>query len=104
MSSSAPRGGLRSSSCWRWRARPGAAPPAQRFRPRVAIAAQVPAYGELELPAHEEEPRAATGMTLDQAIDRLVQRNLNLLALRFEIPMAHADILTASLRANPIFY
>ena len=44
------------------------------------------------------------GLTLDQAIERLVRENLDLRAKFFEIPQAQADILTASLRANPIFY
>ena len=44
------------------------------------------------------------GMTLDQAIDRLVRENLDLRAKAVEIPQARADILTASLRANPVFY
>jgi cobalt-zinc-cadmium efflux system outer membrane protein len=38
------------------------------------------------------------------AIDRLVRENLDLRAQFHEIPKARADILTASLRANPIFY
>jgi outer membrane protein, heavy metal efflux system len=78
--------------------------PTTRFRPRVAEPAQVPTYGELELPAKEEEIGPPDGMTLDQAIARLLEQNLSLVALRFEIPMAEADSLTASLRANPIFY
>ena len=43
-------------------------------------------------------------MTLDQAIDRILRENLELRAQFIEIPLAEADILTASLRANPIFY
>src|SRR4051794_9232740 len=78
--------------------------PTARFRPPVAQADQPPAYGELEMPARPEEIGPPGGMTLDAAIQRLVQQNLNLVALRFEISMAQADILTASLRANPIFY
>ena len=44
------------------------------------------------------------GMTLDAAIEVLVKQNLDLEAYRLEIPMADADVLTANLRANPIFY
>jgi len=44
------------------------------------------------------------GLTLDQAIDRLVRENLDLRAKNYEIPQARADVLTASLRGNPIFY
>ena len=34
----------------------------------------------------------------------LVHRNLDLKAKQLEIPQARADVLTASLRANPLFY
>ena len=43
-------------------------------------------------------------MTLDAAIEQLVSKNLDLLAAKLEVPMAEADVLTANLRANPIFY
>ena len=43
-------------------------------------------------------------MTIDQAIELLLDRNLDLRAKFMEIPQARADVLTASLRANPIFY
>lgn len=66
--------------------------------------ARVPRYGELDIPMREDEEGPTDGLTLDAAIARLVQANLNLLALRFEIPMAQADILSAGLRNNPIFY
>src|SRR6185312_209068 len=67
----------------------------------------VPHYGDLELPARPEEAApagTAEGLTLDAAIELLVHQNLNLLALRHEIDQAQADILTASLRANPVLY
>ncbi|MFO0951788.1 MAG: TolC family protein [Isosphaeraceae bacterium] len=74
-------------------------------RPAALEPANVPRYGELDVPAEEEgEEGPENGLTLDAAIDRLLKANLNLLALRFEIPMADADILTAGLRNNPIFY
>ncbi len=72
--------------------------------PTTLEPANIPRYGELELPLQEEEEGPPDGLTLDQAIDRLVKSNLNLLALKFELPMADADVLTASLRNNPIFY
>jgi cobalt-zinc-cadmium efflux system outer membrane protein len=81
---------------------PREAPP--RFRPRVLEPASVPAYGELELPGRPEPVAPEGALTLNAAIDALLRQNLNLMALRFEIPMAQADVLTASLRANPIFY
>lgn len=76
-------------------------PPA-RFQPRTLEPADVPHYGNLELPTVSEA--TSGGLTLDDAIERLVGQNLNLLALRHEIDQAQADILTASLRANPAFY
>jgi len=70
----------------------------------VLPAAEIPTYGELEEPTKPEEPGPVNGLTLDAAIGQLLDKNLSLNALKFEIPMADADILTASLRANPIFY
>jgi cobalt-zinc-cadmium efflux system outer membrane protein len=68
-------------------------------------AANVPQYGELELSSDvEAEEGPPDGLTIDTAINRLVGSNLNLLSLKYEIPMAQADVLTASLRNNPIFY
>jgi outer membrane protein, heavy metal efflux system len=65
---------------------------------------QVPTYGDLELPAGELDYGRPDGMTLDTVITLLIQRNLDLEAARLEIPMADADVLTANLRANPVFY
>jgi cobalt-zinc-cadmium efflux system outer membrane protein len=64
----------------------------------------VPSYGDLELPAGELDYGRPDGMTLDAAIETLIKKNLDLEAARLEIPMAEADVLTANLRANPIFY
>src|SRR5947208_2700401 len=47
-------------------------------------------------------PVAARGQA--PTIERLVRENLYLRSVSFEIPQAEADILTASLRANPVFY
>ena len=69
-----------------------------------APAATIPASGSLALPPTEEDLGLPDGLTLDQAIDRLVHENLDLKSKFYEIPQAKADILTASLRANPIFY
>lgn len=63
-----------------------------------------PLYGTLELPEEPEMEVPGGGMTLDHAIDRLIHENLDLRAKSLEIPQARADVLTASLRANPIFY
>ncbi|MFO0958505.1 MAG: TolC family protein [Isosphaeraceae bacterium] len=75
-----------------------------RFRLAVTQPAQIPAYGELSEAPSPELLGPDDGVTLDSAIQRLVESNLALLALRYELPMADADALTASLRSNPIFY
>ncbi|MBX6314279.1 MAG: TolC family protein, partial [Isosphaeraceae bacterium] len=59
---------------------------------------------KLEIPPFPDDPGPPDGLTLDAAIELLIQQNLDLMALRFEIPKAQADILTASLRNNPIIY
>jgi cobalt-zinc-cadmium efflux system outer membrane protein len=64
----------------------------------------LPVYGPLALPAANEDEGPREGLTLDQAIERLVHENLDLRGKFFEIPQAKADVLTAGLRANPIFY
>ncbi|SIO34231.1 outer membrane protein, cobalt-zinc-cadmium efflux system [Singulisphaera sp. GP187] len=84
--------------------RPAAGEPPPRFRPEVLEPASVPHYGELELPGSTTERPVEPGLTLDVAIETLLRNNLNLIALKFEIPMAQADALTASLRTNPIIY
>ena len=66
--------------------------------------ATLPVYGSLAVPALAEEEGPADGMTLDAAIERYVRENLTLRAQFMEIPQAEADILTASLRSNPVFY
>lgn len=65
---------------------------------------RAPLYGTMVLPAKEEDEGPPDGLTLDQAIDTMIQNNLDLKALSMEIPQARADVLTASLRANPILY
>jgi cobalt-zinc-cadmium efflux system outer membrane protein len=65
---------------------------------------QTTQYGELQLPPEMEYYGPDDGLTLDAAIEQLVRSNLEVQAARLEIPMADADILTANLRANPIFY
>jgi cobalt-zinc-cadmium efflux system outer membrane protein len=64
----------------------------------------VPPYGPLDIPETTEDEGPSDGLTLDQAIERLVRDNLALQVLRWQIPAARADVLTASLRANPILY
>lgn len=72
--------------------------------------AALPNYGSLALPANigvglgKEAYGPDDGLTVDAAIDLLTRQNLDLLAARLEIPMSKADVLTAGLRANPVFY
>ena len=62
-----------------------------------------PLYGTMELPTVEDEG-PPDGLTLERAIQMLIDRNIELHSKYLEIPQARADVLTASLRANPIFY
>ena len=84
--------------------------PALAPRPRgIAAPAPLPIarleiLGTLALPLGTEDQGPPDGLTLDQALERLVRDNLDLRSKWFEIPQARADVLTASLRANPIFY
>lgn len=87
--------------------------PARPFNPPGTIGIEAPAeisptrppiYGLLELPEGPDDLGPADGLTLDQALERVVHQNLYLKTQFFEIPQAEADILTASLRANPLFY
>ena len=65
---------------------------------------QTTQYGDLQLDIEQENYGLPGGLTLDAAIELLVKQNLDLVAARLEIPMSEADVLTANLRANPIFY
>ena len=79
----------------------------RRLQPPEADPSQRPQLQRLqrlEIPPGPEDPGPPEGLTLDAAIDMLLGRNLELMALKFEIPKAEADILTAGLRSNPIFY
>src|SRR5262249_19121473 len=62
-----------------------------------------PTYGTLDFPAAEDDG-PPDGLTLERAIDITLERSLDLRSKFYEIPMARADTLQASLRANPIFY
>lgn len=65
---------------------------------------EAPLYGSLAIPPGGEEEGPPDGLTLDQAIELLIRENISLRSRSLEIPKAQADILTASLRANPILY
>ena len=77
-------------------ARPAARPSA---RPRSEA---IPVYGPLELEEEDEGP--ADGLTLEAAIDRLLDASYDLAIKRQDIPKARADILTAGLRNNPLLF
>jgi cobalt-zinc-cadmium efflux system outer membrane protein len=63
----------------------------------------MPLYGMLEVPAIADEG-PPDGVSLDQAIDRLVQENPDLQTRFRELPKAQADIVSASLRNNPFLF
>ncbi len=44
------------------------------------------------------------GITLDEAIDRMMSANFDIRALKHELTQADADVLTAGLRTNPLVY
>ena len=46
----------------------------------------------------------AGGLSLDAAIEQMIEANLDVQALRQELTQADADILTAGLRTNPLIY
>lgn len=60
-------------------------------------------FDQLELPTGDEIG-PETGLSLQMALDLVVQQNGDLGAKFHEISQAQADILTASLRANPIVF
>ncbi len=61
-------------------------------------------FGDMELPTSEGDLGPPNGLTLDQAIERLVRCSLILQTQYYAIPIAEADILTAGLRKNPLFF
>lgn len=63
-----------------------------------------PLYGPLAIPPGGDDEGPPNGLTLDAAIERLIQANLDLRAKFHEIPKAQADVLTAGLRANPLLF
>jgi cobalt-zinc-cadmium efflux system outer membrane protein len=62
-----------------------------------------PLYGSLEVPATPDEG-PPNGITLDQAIERLVQVSPGLRTRFQELTKAQADILSAGLRNNPFVF
>ncbi|MFM7108510.1 MAG: TolC family protein [Planctomycetaceae bacterium] len=51
-----------------------------------------------------DDPGPLDGITLDAALERMMQSNLDVRALRHELTQADADVLTAGLRTNPLVY
>ncbi len=84
--------------------REGAIRPQGIAAPEALPVPRAPLYGTLALPTEEDSEGPPDGLTLDQAIDLVIRNNPDLRAKFMEIPQARADILTASLRANPILY
>lgn len=87
--------------------RPGGAVPQPETGIRLPSplpAAAPGVYGPLVIPEGPESEGPPDGLTLDQAIDLLLRQSVDLQALQLEIPKAQADVLTASLRTNPILY
>src|SRR5262249_1708435 len=66
--------------------------------------ARLPLAGPLGIAAGAEPAGPPDGLTIDQAIDRLLRLNLELRAQARELSKARADVLTAGLRANPLVY
>ena len=71
--------------------------------PATRAPAPTPLYGVMEAPTTRDEG-PPTGLTLDQAIDRLVEENYDLRTRFKELAKARADILSAGLRNNPFLF
>src|SRR5262249_53130390 len=72
-------------------------------RPARQPGQPAPIYGALEVPERGDDG-LPDGLTLDEAMARLVHVNYSLRAKFQEIPKAEADILSAGLRANPLVF
>ncbi|WP_169975521.1 TolC family protein [Tautonia rosea] len=68
------------------------------------VESALPIGGQLGTAPLEELEGPPNGLTIDQAIDRLLVLNLELRAQAMEISKARADVLTAGLRGNPLIY
>ncbi len=85
----------------------------QEPQSRLRVPTELPLYGNLELDLEnggglssldqgDGDQTPPTTWTLDEAIARLLEANLELRAQSLELPQAEADIVTAGLWANPI--
>lgn len=79
----------------------GVAPPIERL-PLPLQADSV--AGRIEDPAGYDDDGPTDGLTLDDAIRRLVASNRDLRIKALELPQADADVLTAGLRDNPLLF
>jgi cobalt-zinc-cadmium efflux system outer membrane protein len=77
---------------------------AQQTIKQTAPPIEFPQTGDLQLESDVTMFGTPGSTSLDDAIEQLVNQNLDLLAAKLEVPMAEADVLTANLRSNPIFY
>jgi outer membrane protein, heavy metal efflux system len=74
-----------------------------RLPPPTALPATPQFLGALDIPEQSDEG-PPNGLTLDVAMAQMVQKNFELKTKAFEIPQARADVLTASLLANPLVF
>lgn len=65
--------------------------------------ADMPLYGSLDIPEADDEG-PPNGLSIEQAIDRLIAENPDLQSKAQELPKAEADVLTAGLRGNPLVF
>lgn len=77
--------------------------------PSMRLPAALPEHATRSPPALAltsviEDEGPPDGLTLNAAIQQMLAANLDVLALKYEIPQADADILTAGLRTNPLIY
>ena len=79
------------------------AAPLGAAHPQIKAEPLPPLYGPLELPQGDVEG-PPNGLSLDDAIERLMRFNPDLRAKGYEIPQAQADVLTAGLRGNPFYF
>jgi outer membrane protein, heavy metal efflux system len=77
--------------------------PVSAPQPQPVSPTSTPFFGTLEIPSQDDDG-PPDGLTLDKAIEITLERSLDLRGKFYEIPMARADTLQASLRSNPLFY
>ena len=80
---------------------PGVAPSFERLPLPIREGAEANALGD---PAGDDEEGPPDGLTLDDAIRRLIDVNRELRIKALELPQADADVLTAGLRENPLVF